>query len=198
MARKKLDDGVDDAEGKRLALSPVRIVAAAIEIMDANGVSGLTMRGLGAKLSVKAMSLYRYFPSRDHLLEAAGDTLFAAMRDPEPEADPLEGIRQVMVAFYRLVESHPCIVELMFSGPQVAAFGHRGDRDRAALVEAGFTDDAHLVLQGLVAFTVGAVQQRRRSPPAVRQTVFELGLDMMLSGLRLEAEKRAIRAATPL
>ncbi|MGB5952843.1 MAG: TetR/AcrR family transcriptional regulator, partial [Ornithinimicrobium sp.] len=46
------------------------IIKTAIEFMDTHGVQGLTMRKLGAELGVEAMSIYRYIPGREDLLEA--------------------------------------------------------------------------------------------------------------------------------
>lgn len=179
--------------GARDPLTAERIVAAAIDIMDEDGVAGLSMRRLGATLSVQAMSLYNYFPSKDALLEAATSTLFATIKDPPEAMDPIEGLRDVMVAFHRLVEDHPCTAELLFSGPTVQVLAARGERDRAALVAAGFVDDAQYALQGLVSFTVGAVRHRRQATEEQRRNAFEFGLDMMLSGLRQEAARRTAR-----
>jgi TetR/AcrR family tetracycline transcriptional repressor len=46
------------------------IITAAIAYMDAHGAQALTMRKLGAELGVEAMSIYRYVPGREALLEA--------------------------------------------------------------------------------------------------------------------------------
>ena len=59
--------------GGRDALSRDRIVAAALDLVDEQGLEGLTMRALGRKLGVEAMALYHYFPSKDALIEAIGE-----------------------------------------------------------------------------------------------------------------------------
>ncbi|HKJ12261.1 MAG TPA: TetR family transcriptional regulator [Ornithinimicrobium sp.] len=58
----------DTAERRRLDRQ--QIVNAAIDYMDTHGVQALTMRKLGAELGVEAMSIYRYVPGREALLEA--------------------------------------------------------------------------------------------------------------------------------
>ncbi|WP_091741522.1 TetR/AcrR family transcriptional regulator [Phenylobacterium immobile] len=179
-------------------LTPERIIAAAIEMMDQDGVAALSMRRLGSRLSVQAMSLYNYFPSKEALLAAASSTLFATIQNPPAAKDPIDGLRDVMIAFHSLVEAHPSMVDLMSSGPSVQELVARGERDRAALVSAGFVDDAHLALGGLVAFTIGAVRQRRQATAEGRQIAFEYGLDMMLSGLRQEAHRRAGKSDAPV
>lgn len=53
------------------------VVAAALQSIDATGVQSLSMRKLGQKLGVEAMSLYRYVTGREDLLEAVVTTLLA-------------------------------------------------------------------------------------------------------------------------
>ncbi len=57
-------------EAVKLRLNRPLIVEAALAFMDTHGVQGLTMRKLGAELGVEAMSIYRYVPGREDLLEA--------------------------------------------------------------------------------------------------------------------------------
>src|SRR3954463_9335704 len=93
------DDVVDaDAEvvageappSTRLPLDRDRIVAAAIPFIDESGVPGLSMRRLGALLGVEAMSLYRYVPGRENLLDAVVESIIDEMREDD---DVLEGPR---------------------------------------------------------------------------------------------------------
>ena len=53
----------------RRPLDQMRILRAAVEFIDANGLAKLTMRRLGAHLGVEAMALYRYVPGREQLLD---------------------------------------------------------------------------------------------------------------------------------
>ena len=46
----------------RRPLDQMRILRAAVEFIDVNGLGRLTMRRLGARLGVEAMALYRYVP----------------------------------------------------------------------------------------------------------------------------------------
>ncbi len=72
----------------RQALSREVIIAAAIEHVDTEGLESLTMRGLGKRLGVEAMSLYRYVDGREDLLEGVVDTLVDQL-----EADPGDHLR---------------------------------------------------------------------------------------------------------
>lgn len=182
-----LQDGSGD-RNRRTPLSRERIVATAIEMMDEEGMAALSMRRLGAKLSVQAMSLYGYFPNKDSLLTAAGDLLFARIGDPDPALDPLDGIRQVMMGFYSLAEEHPCVVDLLYTTPSAPARLERGATDIAALAQV-LGEDARQALGALVAFVVGAIHQLRLGGPE-RRGAFTFGLERMIEGMRSEAARR--------
>ena len=57
------------AERSRAGMSTDRITAAALQIVDTEGSQALTMRRLGQALDRKVMTLYRYVPSKDALLD---------------------------------------------------------------------------------------------------------------------------------
>ncbi|QFY13354.1 TetR family transcriptional regulator [Nonomuraea phyllanthi] len=63
------------ARGPRPAYSRAQITASAIRIADAEGLEAATMRRIAAEIGAGAMSLYRYVPSRDDLLELMADRL---------------------------------------------------------------------------------------------------------------------------
>ncbi len=53
----------------REPLTREKIVEKALEILDADGVEGLSMRRLGDALGVEAMALYHHFPNKDAILD---------------------------------------------------------------------------------------------------------------------------------
>ena len=53
----------------RTPLSRERVFAAAMDLVDAEGISALTMRRLAADLGVEAMSLYHHVPGKERLLD---------------------------------------------------------------------------------------------------------------------------------
>lgn len=57
----------------RQALSPERIVDAALDLIEREGMTGFSTRKLAVELRCEAMSIYHYFPSKGHLLDAALD-----------------------------------------------------------------------------------------------------------------------------
>ncbi|MFC4910049.1 TetR/AcrR family transcriptional regulator [Actinomadura gamaensis] len=63
------------ARGPKPAYSRARIADAAIRLADREGLEAATMRRIAAEIGAGAMSLYRYVPSRDDLVELMADRL---------------------------------------------------------------------------------------------------------------------------
>ncbi|MDA0564248.1 TetR/AcrR family transcriptional regulator [Streptomonospora sp. S1-112] len=78
------EEGVDLLwRGRRgQGLDVDRIVAAAIEVADAEGLAGLSMRKVAERLGFTTMSLYRHVPGRDHLVDLMRDTVLAELPEP--------------------------------------------------------------------------------------------------------------------
>jgi AcrR family transcriptional regulator len=83
-----------------------QIVAAARQIVEAEGADALTMRRLADELGIKAPSLYKHLPGRDAVVAQlvdetlfdTGDQMHAAVDSPAAEAD---GPVQALLAAYR-------------------------------------------------------------------------------------------------
>ncbi|GII94120.1 TetR/AcrR family transcriptional regulator C-terminal domain-containing protein [Sinosporangium siamense] len=63
------------AYGPKPAYSRAQITEAAVRIADAEGLEAATMRRIAAEIGAGVMSLYRYVPSRDNLVELVADRL---------------------------------------------------------------------------------------------------------------------------
>jgi AcrR family transcriptional regulator len=63
------------AAGRKPTYSRAQITEAAVRIADAEGLEAATMRRIAAEIGTGAMSLYRYVPSRDDLVELMADHL---------------------------------------------------------------------------------------------------------------------------
>lgn len=68
---------------KRPDLSAGLIAAEAMALVDAEGLDALSFRALARRLHCQAMSLYHYFPSKAHLLEAMVNICLAETPPPE-------------------------------------------------------------------------------------------------------------------
>ncbi|QJW37152.1 TetR/AcrR family transcriptional regulator [Cellulosimicrobium protaetiae] len=68
----------------RGALSRERIVEAAVTVADDGGLTAVSMRNVGRRLGVEAMSLYHHLAGKDELLDELADWVFAQIELPEP------------------------------------------------------------------------------------------------------------------
>ena len=109
----------------RQRLDRQRILEAGAAFIEQHGVRQLSMRRLGAELDVEAMSLYRYVPSREHLLdgivEIVVDELYS---DPEVYVEPRHGWQDYLLrlahGLRRLAVKHPEVFPLIATRPTEA------------------------------------------------------------------------------
>ncbi|SCX44701.1 transcriptional regulator, TetR family [Klenkia marina] len=111
--------------GTRVPLDRERIIRGAIEFIDHQGLPLLTMRRLGAALGVEAMSLYRYVPSRDDLLDGVVDTVVDELfSDDEVHLEPRHGwqdyLQRLAHGVRRIALAHPAVFPLVASRPPAA------------------------------------------------------------------------------
>jgi len=96
------------AERRTDALSKERIVAAAIEILDADGESALTFRALAARLATGSGAIYWHVASKNDLLTAAtGDVITRVMTEVASDAEPQETIRAIALGMFDAIDAHP-------------------------------------------------------------------------------------------
>jgi AcrR family transcriptional regulator len=112
-------------------LNERRIAEAALELVDADGLEGLSMRKLAQALDVAPMSLYTYVPDRDAVLEAVTQLVLAEIEVPDEDLDWRETIRQIMRSIRRAGLRHPNVAPLINRFPPRTL-------DALAFVEAGF------------------------------------------------------------
>jgi AcrR family transcriptional regulator len=70
--------GAARGKGEREPLSRERIEVTALEVIEAESLDGFSIRKLAGALSCEAMSIYYYFPSKGHLMDALVDRIVAA------------------------------------------------------------------------------------------------------------------------
>ncbi|MEZ5668092.1 MAG: TetR/AcrR family transcriptional regulator C-terminal domain-containing protein [Alphaproteobacteria bacterium] len=106
------DGGADEVRGKGSGRRPLdrdRIAAAALRLIDAEGLDGLSTRKLGRALGVEAMSLYHHFASKGDLLDAVAERLLSDVAVPawRPGADWVDWIRQLARSYRAVALRHP-------------------------------------------------------------------------------------------
>jgi AcrR family transcriptional regulator len=175
---------------KSFGLRREQIVAAALELLDAEGLDALSMRKLGAKLGAGATSLYWYVANKDELLELTMDQIWALVEVPDPErASWREALTTFAYSFRATLLEHPWAAQLVGQLPNVGPNSLAlTDRLRRASTAAGFTGiDIYLATSTVMSFILGQVlpvlsyQKSRHgkeySIESLKATVVELAAD---------------------
>ena len=183
--------------GRYGRLSRERVLASALELVDREGLSALSMRRLGSELGVEAMALYRYASSKDALLDGLIEALYLELEQrlgAEPEAaGAAEGpdwpaqLHRIAQATYDVCLDHPQAVPLlatrMLAVPlarRPAAVLRNHERVLAVLRAAGF-DETHTsgVFRAFTAWLLGYVSVELQpvvDNPDEPDPAFRLGL----------------------
>ena len=202
----------------RNVLSRERVLRAALDLVDDEGVGALSMRRLGRALGVEAMSLYGYIQSKDDLIDGVVELIFREMPLVVPGPEPWQQRIRRHAAIYRSVLlEHPNAVPLVAGRPLVT-------EGTAAFVESALAElrsiglevrTADRVLGVIASFTLGHVSEqtgagRRTASPADALDLrrfphlaelgtmtaaeydaeFELGLDFIVAGVEASLATR--------
>lgn len=204
----------------RAPLSKERVLRAAVELSDRDGLDALSMRRLARELGVEAMSLYNHVAGKDEILSGMLEVVVGEIELPADEGDWKRAVRRSAISNRDVLRRHAWASSLWMSaqsgGP---AQLRRTDWLLRTLREAGLSQDlVYHALHILEAYVLGATVQHQSFPyrgeelaglastflaqlPAeeypdlvehVRQHLdpppgaeggFELGLDLILTGL---------------
>ena len=138
-------------------LTRERIVGSAVELLDAHGAEGLTMRRLAQQLAVTPTALYWHVRTRDDVLDLAFDHVFAEVEIPAAGDDWRDDVRLLVRRWRAVMLRHawaPGLVGRPMLGPNVLA---RTEFLQAALVRGGLTGARLTVLTRLLAnYVIGA------------------------------------------
>ncbi len=143
------------AAKRRAALTRERILRTAISLADRDGLESLSMRKLGQKLGVEAMSLYNHVRNKVDMLDGMVDVVFSEIELPANGADWRTAMRKRAMATRQVLLRHPWAIGLMESRatPGRATLRHH-DAVLGSLRTAGFSIDmaahAYSILDGYI------------------------------------------------
>jgi AcrR family transcriptional regulator len=168
------------------------VLTAALALIDAGGVDGLSMRRLGRALQRDPMRLYRYAPSKNALLDGVGELVLSGLRipvlDPADDGGGWEAALRVTAhSFRELALAHPNVVALLLTRPLVTPLGLRPlgtlrpmEELLELLIRAGFDPagalHAYRLYMGVVYGHVLTELQERATVPDETDAVGRLGL----------------------
>jgi AcrR family transcriptional regulator len=105
------------SRGPKPALTVDEIARAAIDVADHQGIGALSMRQIAEQLGFTTMSLYRYVPSKDELLEVMRDVALADPPTPRPEAGWRAELTRWAHAAMARHHEHPWMLEMEIRRP---------------------------------------------------------------------------------
>jgi AcrR family transcriptional regulator len=128
-------------------LSRELVLRTALQIIDADGVDGLSMRRLGNALGRDPMSLYRYAANKTALLDGVAELVLDQLVVDTNDDDWASQLRVVARAFRQLAVTHPHVVPLLVTRPLATPLALRPlgtlrplEASLKMLTRAGFTD----------------------------------------------------------
>jgi AcrR family transcriptional regulator len=124
----------------RVPLSQERVLRAAVALADERGLEALTMRSLGEKLGVEAMSLYYYVANKDELLDGMVDLVFSEIELPTTDVDWKTAMRRRAISTREALARHRWAVGLLESSMRPGPANFRlHNAVLGCLREAGFS-----------------------------------------------------------
>jgi AcrR family transcriptional regulator len=130
------------ARPRRPLLSRDRIVATALDLVDAEGLEALSTRRLATELGVSGPSLYNHVATKEELLDAVVDTVMGEV-DLSMFASPCTDWRTALDGWARsyraALQEHPNVIPVLALGPGRRPHALRlADAVFGGLVEAGW------------------------------------------------------------
>lgn len=195
-------------EERRPALSRALIVAAAVRLLDAEGIEELSMRKLGTGMGAAATSLYRHVTGKDELIELVLDEVSGELEVPGAASagEWRDAVSRGGHDLRAMALRHPWVASVI-AGVGPARLGpnltRATDRMLALLRTGGFpADEAELAMRAVVSYVVGATTgeaahlsrlarsgrsehewREGRDPQKAREENFDYGLQRVLDGL---------------
>jgi len=101
--------------GARISLTRELVLDTAMQLIDENGIESLSMRQLGAKLAVEAMSLYNHVANKEDILDGVLDRVIEEIIIPSPDTDWRSAMKERAVSALAAFDRHPWASAMMDS-----------------------------------------------------------------------------------
>lgn len=111
------------------------IVGAAIKILEADGLDGLSLRKLGSDLGVNPASIYHHFENKESILRAVTARILREVEVPPDRYDWKRWMIESTINYWRVLVEKPFTIPVMLSGVRPST--EVGDRNRQMMTAAG-------------------------------------------------------------
>lgn len=197
--RGRADAGTRTPRRRRGSLTREAILDAAERVAGSGG-GELTIRAVAAELEASPMALYRYFGTKDAILEALLDRVLGRVRTGPESADWAEDLRAFARAHREVLAAHPWAVMALFAHavPGLNAV-QLGEVALAILARGGIRgEEAVAAFSAVVAMNYGwcAFESARDAPSPASGSAPDLA--SALAALPVERFPLTVAAAEPL
>jgi TetR/AcrR family transcriptional regulator, tetracycline repressor protein len=173
--------------GRRAILDVEQVIGAALAILDADGLEGVSFRRLSADLGVSHMTLYGYFDSKEALLEAlvartiAVPSIRGASTAPWDEV-LFDAIRDL----HRVLVKRPGIAEILVSQELTGQWVAEVREHLLDILRGGGYDERQATdgISIVFNYLLGAVMIQTRRGRGGSPSSFDVGLRYLISGLK--------------
>lgn len=178
----------DDDDEKQPGLTRGRVVAAALELVQQEGLDALTMRALADRLRVKAASLYWHVRDRGELLELLAAALLTEVLSPGKGAGWRADALAICTALERVTARRRDAARVLLEVPEALEQSQAHARLSRILSEAGLSvpessETATMMLSGVL---VGSLRPPEETPPEAGRPVL-VAIDTGSRGVTLRA-----------
>jgi AcrR family transcriptional regulator len=97
----------------RPRLTTDRVLRAAVDLADREGLGALTMRRLGAELGVEAMSLYKHVANKEAILDGVVELIVSQIEIPSQETPWKQAMRSRAVSARGVLAGHSWAIGLL-------------------------------------------------------------------------------------
>ncbi|RLP67760.1 XRE family transcriptional regulator [Mycetocola reblochoni] len=134
-----------------VGLTPELVVDTALELTEHSHLLGWSIRDLARRLDVTASVIYHHVGGKDLIARRVVERVLDGLGAPSADLPWDEYFRNLLFAAYPIVAAHPGVAKwLLMHGPTFPAALPILDRGIAALLRAGFGDQAGLAYATLL------------------------------------------------
>lgn len=169
--------GQGSAAAPRRPLTRERVLQAALEYADREGLDALSMHKLGAELGVRGMSLYNHVQGKDGLLDGMVELMWQELHETaKPRPDWRESLRALSAAVRDLVHRHPNVAPLLVSRRLIPGGALRvTDAHLKVMRDGGIPEDCSILMLRTVfahgfGFALGEISSFASASPVSGET----------------------------
>ena len=156
----------------RQVLTRERALAAALRVVDRDGLDGLTMRALGRELGLDPMAVYHHLPNKAAILDGVVEAVIAEVPVDMPRDAPwTEQLASLARGYRAALRRHPNTLPAVATRPDISPAAFRIlDTALGILLPAGFDPAGALgAVHATSCFVIGHALDESAVPTSVEE-----------------------------